>query len=208
MPSDFFEDLLFEVQRRWKRRILIPLLVIVGIVVLVVGGVGVAWLVSGRSKPPEVNSSDIPLGSYAAGNVEVLYCIYQGADECPEYDRSKEWMGGATGGSLTYEPLAGDTSAPGEDAGNGQRKVTDLQGLTDEEWHSIAAGMTLDGAANPGTVTENSTETTSFSTEEVSATATFQISTEDDASPRTGTMTFTLVDSGVVLKSLTYSGGE
>lgn len=207
MFNDILEDAMFEMRRRWKRRVFIPVAIVVGIVLIASIGVGVAWLASDRTQSPEVNSEDIPLGSYAAGNIEVLYCIYQGADECSEYEKSKEWMAGATGGSLTYAPVEGDKTAPGDSAGEGVLKVTDFQSLTDEEWHSLAAGLTLKGEANPGTVTEKSTQTSGFNPEEVSATATFEIPTGADTKPYTGTMSFTLADSGVVLTGITYSGG-
>lgn len=207
MFNNILEDAMFEVRRRWKSRVFIPLAIIGVIMLLISIGVGGVWLASNRAQPPQVNSSEIPLGSYAAGNVEVLYCIYQGASECTEYEKSKEWMPGATGGSLIYAPVEGDKNAPGESAGDGLLKVTNFQSLTDEEWHSLAAGATLEGKANPGTVTENSAKTSGFDPEQISATATFDIPSGGDTKPYTGTMSFTLTDSGVALKSITYSGG-
>lgn len=208
MFNHILEDALFEVRRHWKIRILIPLGIIVVLMLVAGVAIGVTWLTNNRANPPAVNSSDIPLGSYAAGNIEVLHCLYQGEATCSEYKRSKEWMIGATGGSLTYPPIAGDTTAPGEDAGGGTRSVKITEALTEAQWHSIAAGATLEGEANTGTVTENSTETTSFDPQAISATATFKLPAKGDEIPRIGTMAFTLGNSGVVLKSINYSGGE
>lgn len=208
MFNHILEDALFEVRRHWKSRILIPLGIIVVLMLVAGVAVGVTWFANNRAQPPAVNSSDIPLGSYAAGNIEVLHCIYQGEAKCSEYKRSKEWMVGATAGSLIYTPIAGDTAAPGEDAGGGTRRVEITQVLTDAQWHSIAAGTTLEGEANTGTVTENSSETTSFDPKTISATATFKLPAKGDEAPRVGTMAFTLGNSGVVLKSINYSGGE
>lgn len=205
MFSNILEDAMFEVRRRWKTRVFVPLAIIAAFLIVgVVITVG-AWLASDRAQPPAVNSEDVPLGSYAAGNIEVFDCIYRGPDECSNYAKSKKWVSGATTGDLTYTPFESDEGAPGEETDGGNRRVTDLQSLTDEQWHALAAGVTNGGAANPGTVTENSVKTSSFSPEEVSATATFSLTEEDTLT--TGTMTFTLTDSGVVLKSIAYTEG-
>lgn len=204
MFSNVLEDAMFEMRRRWKTRVFVPLAIIAFFMIVGIVITGIAWLASDQARPPAVNSEDIPLGSYAAGNIEVFDCIYRGPEECPEYERSKEWVSGAATGELTYQPIEGDEAAPGDESGGGTLRVIDLQSLTDEEWHALAAGVTREGAANPGTVTENSVQTSDFSPEEVSATATFTL--PGDA-PATGTMTFTLADSGVVLKSITYTEG-
>lgn len=205
MFSNIIEDAMFEVRRRWKTRVFVPLgIIALAMIVGIIITVGM-WLASNRAQPPSVNSEDIPLGSYAAGNIEVFDCIYRGPDECSEYARSKEWVPEAVAGDLTYTPLEGDEDAPGEEVGGGNRRVTDFQSLTDEQWHALAAGATNGGAANPGTVTENSVKTSSFTLEELSASATFSLTHENTLT--TGTMAFTLSDSGVVLKSITYSEG-
>lgn len=204
MFSNILEDAMFEMRRRWKTRVFVPLAIIAVFMIagLIIATVG--WFASNQASPPAVNSEDIPLGSYAAGNIEVFDCIRQGPEECPEYERSKQWVSGATAGTLTYDPVEGDENAPGEAAGDGTRRVSDLQSLTEEQWHSLAAGVTREGTANPGTVTENSVQTSEFSPEQVSASATFTLS---EGTPVTGTMVFTLTDAGVVLKSVTYTEG-
>lgn len=204
MFSRIVEDTMFEIRRHWWR-ILVPLgliavFVLVGVVILFV-----TWLGTNQAKPPALKSEDIPLGSYTAGNIEVFNCIYQGTEQCPEYERSKEWLSEATESSLTYTPIPGDTSAPGEAAGEGLLRVGSLRSLNEAQWKSLAAGATQNGAANPGTVTEKSATTSSFDTENLSATAIFTVPTEASSAPVVGTMTFTLGNSGVVLKSITYN---
>lgn len=203
MFMDVFEDAMFELRRHWKKRALIPL-AIIG-VCLIIGGiaVGVAWFASNQGKPPKVNSEDIPLGSYAAGNIEVLDCIYRGPDDCGEYKKSKDWMISGVD-DLTYTPNKGDDNAPGEKTQGGALKVDDLKSLSDEEWHALAAGMTKNGRANPGTVTENSVDTSGFDPGELSASASFTLPEKGDDREVEGTLTFTLKDSGVTLKGLTY----
>lgn len=208
MFSNILEDAIFEVRRRWKVRLLLPL-ILIAVGLLVVGViVGIGWLASDRARPPQVNSEDIPMGSYAAGNIEVFNCIYTGPDECTEYDRSREWIAEASAGTLTYAPIEGDSNAPGQDAGGGLLSVTDFQSLTDEEWHSLAAGATLEGEANPGTVTENSVKTEGFDPERLSADASFTLPEGSDSAGRTGTITFSLKDSGVVMEKIIYSESE
>lgn len=204
MFSNILEDAMFEMRRRWKTRVFVPLAIIAVFMIAGLIIATVAWFASNQARPPAVNSEDIPLGSYAAGNIEVFDCIHRGPEECPEYERSKQWVSGATAGTLTYDPVEGDEDAPGEAAGDGTRRVSDFQSLTEEQWHSLAAGVTREGTANPGTVTENSVQTSEFSPEQVSASATFTLS---EGTPVTGTMVFTLTDAGVVLKSVTYTEG-
>ena len=204
MLNDIIEDAIFEVRRRWKTRVLIPVAIIavfmlVGVIITTVG-----WFSSNQARPPAVNSEDIPLGSYAAGNIEVFDCIYRGPEECSEYKKSREWVSGAVTDSFVYSPIEEDESAPGEQAGGGTRRVSDFQSLSDEEWHALAAGVTREGQANPGTVTENTVETSGLNHEQVTASATFTLT---EGEPTTGTMVFTLTNSGVVLKSVTYTEG-
>lgn len=205
MLGNILEDAMFEMRRNWKRRVFIPLAIVAAFALICIIVVGFAWAGANRAKPPAINSEDIPLGSYAAGNIEVLDCIYRGPKDCSNYDKSKEWMSGAATGSLTYMPIKGDKKAPGEDAGGGTHRVSGFQSLTDAEWHSFAAGMTRNGEANPGTVTENSVKTAGYELKQASATATFTLTGDD---PATGTMSFKLTDSGVVLTGITYEGGE
>lgn len=207
MFNSILEDAMFEVRRHWKRRVFIPLAIIV--IGLLIGGLvlGVTWLAANRAQPPDVNSEDIPLGSYAAGNIEVLNCIYQGPDECSNYQKSKDWISGSGNGSLTYTPVKGDQDAPGEKTGDGSREVSGLQALSSGEWHSVAAGMTKKGRASPGTVTENTVTTTDFDAENLSATASFTLPAESGEEAVKGEMTFTLKDSGVTLQSISYSEG-
>lgn len=205
MFTNTLEDAMFEVRRRWKLTVLLPLGIIVAFLLTVGIAVAVTWLTTDQGRPPAVNSQDIPLGSYAAGNIEVFDCIYRGPQDCDNYKQSQDWVSGATTGTLTYPPVAGDKSAPGEMVTDGARRVSDLQSLSDEEWHSLAAGVTREGAASPGTVTENSIRTSEFDMEQVSATATFTLT---DETPVTGTMTFKLTDSGVVLENIAYTGGR
>lgn len=203
MFSTVLEDAMFEVRRRWKTRVFVPLAIVAVFLIIGVVVTLVAWLSANRAQPPAVNSEDIPLGSYAAGNIEVFDCIYRGPDDCDNYAKSKEWASGATTGELTYTPFGSDKNAPGEKAEGKTRRVTDFKSLSDKQWRALAAGVTNGGEANPGTVTENSVKTSSFTPEDVSATATFSLTKENALT--TGTMTFTLTDSGVVLKSVSYS---
>lgn len=205
MYGNFLEDVMFEIQRNWKRRVFIPLGIVIAFAVIAAIVAGGIYIAAERARPSAANSEDIPLGSYAASNIQVLDCIYRGPKECTEYEKSKEWMSGATTGSITYTPIKGDKSAPGEKIGNDAREVTAFQSLSDKEWHSLAAGLTLEGEANPGTVTENSVKTTGFELEAASATATFPLT---GGKSTTGTMTFTLKDSGVALTGISYGDSQ
>lgn len=205
MFSNILEDAMFEMRHRWKARVFVPLGIIAVAMIVGILLTTVTWLMANRAQPPSVNSKDIPLDSYTAGNIEVFDCIYRGPKECSEYARSKEWVSNAVAGDLIYTPAKGDEDAPGKKSDDGTRRVTDFHSLTDDQWHALSAGVTNSGAANPGTVTENSVNTSSFAPEDVSASATFSLT--DTNTPITGTMTFTLSNSGIALKSVTYTEG-
>lgn len=206
--SDFLGDVLFEVRRHWRSRVAV-VVVALGVLAVVAGGaVLVTWVQSNRAQPPQLDSSSIPLGAQTASYVQVLDCIYRGAEECENYSLSKDWII-STSSTLTYVPVEGDAAAPGEDDGSGRWVVGNLPGLSDEAWRSLAAGMTLEGRANPGTVTEKSVSTGGFEVEQLSAWAEFTLPADEvSPDPVTGTMSFTVSGSGkVAMTGVSYEAG-
>lgn len=161
-------------------------LLVPAIILLVVFGVAsvAAYREQSKQVPAAVNATSIPLNSYAAGVIEVFSCVHQGPAQCSNYTAAKEWLAGTSEGRpLTYRPLD-PAVAPGKEVGNGMKEVSLADpALTEAQWHALAASITLDGAANPSTVTETTIEPTS------SNGASFVVSAAD-GTQETGSLAF------------------
>lgn len=201
--SHLFDDVLFEVRRHWKLRVLLPLAVIGVFFIIGALVVGLSWYGSAKERPAS-NPQDVPLNSYTAGYIESFDCIYRGAQKCPGYESAKTWAAGNVSSTLTYTPAPGDAGAPGSPADGGNRAVENIGGLNDAQWHSLAAGLTRGGAATPGTVTENTVRTEDFNAEQLAGSATFTLT---HPSLVKATASYQISDTGVLLSSMTYTEG-
>lgn len=193
---DIWDDALFSLRTRGKRTAFWAIVVFLAL--MVAGGVyvSIVWYIQVRPSIPDgSNLENIPMTSLASGYVEMSYCVYEGPETCEEYDDAKQAMISSTSGqALVYTPLSED--APGTDVGAGTRSVIPSEDLTDEEWHALAASLTLDGTVTPATTGEDA-----MNADESTTTVSF--AGNDNTR---GTVTFTVDDAGVRVSSFTYAG--
>lgn len=152
-------------------------------------------LLSAGEEGAEV-AEEVPIESLAAAHIQSFNCIHSGPEECEVYDQATDYLVRTSPEEgITYTPLNEDD--PGEPQEDGTHQVVLEEDTSDEEWGAVAAAATLNGAANPSSVNENSV------TRSDELTGHFFITDADDVSWR-GEVAMELSEHGAVLSSVTY----
>ena len=193
-----FREFTREVRRGAPRRVKIALLCLgipLIIAAIIVGFK--AWDAWSNSGIDGSVMDKVPIPAMIAGDIQALDCIRAGEEACPQYNEAKDYLVRASAAEgVVYTPLAGQTN-PGKAQDDGTIRLVLTSTMPADDWRAFAAAATLNGAANTTTVT-NTTVTT---TDRLSGT--FKVP-DPTGTVKTGTMTFSLAQSGLILDKIVF----
>lgn len=194
--ADKWDNFIFDVRTRGMRSARWAVIIIVVLALGAVAYVGIRFYTMVAPNVPSMEkvTEDIPLNSLAAAYIEVADCARQGPDVCTDYAEAKSFMVAASMG----KPVTYQGSGPGEDIGNGERTFTLSAESSDQDVQAYATAVTLNGQANPSTVTEVSAKKVSDSA------VTFSVQGED-GKPKIGRIDFAKQDSDIRISEITYT---
>lgn len=159
----------------------------------------IAMIMMNNVKPPSGDEVDerIPTTAYGYAAVQVFDCVRTGP-KCENFDKSKNYLIMSTvAGGIEYQPLK--STDPGEATGRETKIVKFTDESTDQQFRAFGDAVTLNGALSPLTVKE-----TDFTEKEVGKITTFELNGEGSKADRDGTITLSLTDKQVVIRSIIY----
>lgn len=195
--SSMFDDAAFELRRHFKPVALLMLglfaLLLVAFVVVAL----VVTMVINNVRPPEApNDARIPSTAYGYAAVQVFDCVEQGPT-CAEFERSKNYlrMSSVVGG-ITYTPITKDGEV------GDAKTVKFTKESADKEFMDFGSEITGEGTITPLTLHETMFREGQSSVENSTTYFSFDYPKTDLTVD--GTMSFTLTEQQVVIKSVSY----